>query len=76
MLKYVLLNFMLVLLAQMWKENLGLGNGHSLVEVFVGRGRKMVYYFEMSEMESLKIGEELERAWKSQESSSNNWKPK
>ena len=41
---------------------MGPGNGLSLKEVSMGRGRQMILYFEISEMESLKTGEELERA--------------
>ena len=53
---------------------MGLGNGLSLAEISVGRGRQMIEYFELSEMESLKTGEELERAWKCHECSSNSRK--
>ena len=50
---------------------MGPGNELSFAEVSVGRGRKVIYYLELSEMESLKTGEELERAWKCQSSSNN-----
>lgn len=58
----------------MGKAALGLGNQLRFAEVFVGRGRQVFWHFEMNEMMSLKTGEELERACKCHESSSNSIK--
>ena len=41
---------------------MGPGNELSLAELSMGRGRKMLSYFELSEMDSLKTSEELEKA--------------
>ena len=53
---------------------MGPGNQLKFAEVFVGRGRKVFYHFEMSVMVSLKTSEELESTCKVHESSSNNKK--
>ena len=58
----------------MRKAVLGLGNQLRFAEVSVGRGRQVFYHFEMNVMVSLKTGENLERACKCHESSSDSRK--
>jgi len=58
----------------MKKAALGSRNQLRIAGGFVGRGRQVFWHFELGVMASLKIGEELERACKVHESSSNSRK--
>ena len=57
-----LIEFNDVLLTQMERQIWVWGMRLSFAEISMGRGRKMVWYFKLSEMESFYTGEELERA--------------